>query len=106
MARRDAAGSHRDHEDRADGKVNQSVATCRPYYVCILVPRPSMRAWLEYAWREGLRTRLLEDACCVSDIQGYRACMQWTMGCTYSNTCFMPWCQAKQGAYSSSLVPI
>ena len=23
------------------------------------------------------------SACCVSDIQDYRACMQWTMGCMY-----------------------
>ena len=31
-----------------------------------------MRAWLEYAWREGLRTRLLEDAClCESLVTGH-----------------------------------
>ena len=85
-----AAGSHCDHEDRTDGKVNQSVA--RPYYVLILVPRPSMHAWLEYAWREGLRTRLLEDACCVSIKQGKRALTFWSR------------CQARQGAYVTDIL--
>ena len=73
-------------------RINQSVA--RPYYVYVLVPRPSMRAWLVYAWREGLRTRLLEDACCMSN----RACMQRAV------LTFCPRCQARQGAYVTSIL--
>ena len=53
-----------------------------------------MRAWLEYTWREGVRTRLLQDACCVSN----RACMQWTVLTIWS------WCQARQGAYVTNIL--
>ena len=79
-------------------------------YVCVVGVRVEVvsrarlshgvaRGWpARLVWREGLRTRLLEDVCCVSDIQGYRACMQWAV--------LMFWfrCQARQGAYVTDIL--